>query len=140
MTSIGDYQSPDVGGFQVNRYTAPTMEDTSDALFLSSLFGLSDKINLVGVSKFVQSLRNLDGGYCNQPGAISDVASTRNAIASLPALGATVDEKQTASIASFLDTLYDAESKLFSARKGRLFFYLFISLFFCIRHFLFIVN
>jgi len=117
VTSIGEYQSVDVGGFQINRYSAPTLEDTTDALFLSSLFGLSDKINLVGVSKFIQSLRNLDGGYCNQPGSISDIISVRNAILSLSYLEAAIDEKQTTAIASFLDTLYD-DNKLFSFKKG----------------------
>lgn len=118
VTSIGEYQSVDVGGFQINKYSAPTLEDTTDALFLSSLFGLSDKINLVGVSKFVQSLRNLDGGYCNQPGSISDVVSVKNAILSLSYLESSIDEKQTTAIASFLETLYDENSKLFSYKKG----------------------
>jgi hypothetical protein len=76
-------------------------------------------VNAIGATKFIQSLRNLDGGYCDQPGAISDAASVRNAIVSLANLGAPiVDEKQTEAIGAFLDSLFDSESKLFAPRKG----------------------
>jgi hypothetical protein len=46
VTTLGDFQSVDVGGFQFNRYSAPTLEDTSDALFLSTLFGCTEKVCL----------------------------------------------------------------------------------------------
>jgi hypothetical protein len=60
----------------------------------------------------------LDGGYCDQPGAISDAVSVRNAIVSLSYLGTVIDAKQTEAIGAFLDSLFDSESKLFANRKG----------------------
>jgi hypothetical protein len=57
VSSLGDFQSTDVGGFQFNRYSAPTLEDTSDALFLSSLFGCNDKVCIDSVEFLALILR-----------------------------------------------------------------------------------
>jgi len=115
VTSISDFQSGESGGFQYNKHIPATLEDTSDALFLSSLFGLTDKINSIGVTRFIQQLLNLDGGYGNQPGSDSDLSSVRNALFCLSVLDA---EPQKESVSAFIDTLYDPDTNFFSNKAN----------------------
>lgn len=115
VSSLADYQSPG-GGFQAYRDSEATLESTSQALFLSSLFGLRDKINSGQANAFVQSLANPDHGYGNKLGQPSDVESVRNALLSFTHLGTPISN--SAGVATFIHSLYDRETKLFAPTVG----------------------
>jgi len=116
VASLEQFQAED-GGFR-SRYATTSLQLSTDALFLATFFGVNDKINTVGVAKFIQSTRNSDGGFSDRPGSVSDLASVRNALKSLSYLKSEVDKRNSDAIEMFLASLYDSESKMFSLKKG----------------------
>jgi hypothetical protein len=61
----------------------PSIEATANALFLASLYGLIDRINVSACLHFISNLENADGGFAKRPGTDSSVKSTMLAVASL---------------------------------------------------------
>jgi hypothetical protein len=106
VSSLADYQSKS-GGFRPTKESEATTEATAHALFLSSLFGLRDKINSADVPKFIESVSNPgDHGFSNQPGQPSDLESVRNALLCLNHLGNPLT-LNTAGIGAFIESLFD---------------------------------
>ena len=60
----------------------PSIEATANALFLASLYGLTDRINVSACLNFISNLENADGGFAKRPGTDSSVKSTMLAVAS----------------------------------------------------------
>jgi len=114
--SLDQFQTED-GGFR-SRYATSSLQFSADALFLASFFGVNDKINSVGVAKFIQNTRNADGGFGERPGAVSDVASVRYALKALSYIKSEVDKRNSDAIEMFLASVYDNDSKMFSMKKG----------------------
>jgi len=112
VSSLADYQSKS-GGFRPTKESEPTLEATEHALFLSSLFGLREKINSVAVPDFIESVKNQDHGYSNQPGQTSDLESVRNAVLCLNHLGEN-PITDTAGLGAFIESLYDQTSDLYA--------------------------
>lgn len=115
VSSLADYQTED-GGFRATKDAEPSLEATAQALFLSSLFGLRDKINSGEVANFIQSLNLPDHGYSNQPGQPSDLESVRHALLSFSHLGNTIPNPP--GLSAFIQSLYDRETKLFANTLG----------------------
>jgi len=105
VSSLADYQSKS-GGFRPTKESEATIEATAHALFLSSLFGLRDKINSAAVPQFIETLSNRDHGFSNQPGQPSDLESVRNALLCLNHLGNPLT-LNTAGIGAFIESLFD---------------------------------
>jgi len=104
------------GGFSQTEGGQPSIEATSHALFLSSLFGLRKKINTKEAAKYVASLENSDKGFGKSTNMATDVESTRHAVFSYHYLGSSVPN--AAEIAKSLSRLRDPETGLFFSRSG----------------------
>eukprot|EP01087_Luapelamoeba_hula_P004808 TRINITY_DN1477_c0_g1_i1.p1 TRINITY_DN1477_c0_g1~~TRINITY_DN1477_c0_g1_i1.p1 ORF type:complete len:1004 (+),score=192.45 TRINITY_DN1477_c0_g1_i1:187-3198(+) len=104
------------GGFMLRPKEKPSLEATSHALFLSSLFGLKKKINSNAVPLYLASLENGDSGYGQSTGSASDLASVRHAVLCYQRLGLPIPN--SANIAAFIKSLLDPETRLFASRAG----------------------
>jgi len=117
VSHLGRYQSAG-GGFvlSLDSGVKPSLEATSHALFLSSLFGLRKKINANEVSRYIQTLENGDYGYGKSAGLASDLESVRHAVLSYQHLGLTIPN--SGNVATYIRSLYDADTHLFANRVG----------------------
>jgi len=115
ISSLEKYQGVD-GGFRMSEGESSSTEATSYGLFLASLYGLKDKLNVDGLKRFLRSVENGDNGFANRPGLSSDLESVSHALSVYQALGGAVPN--TANTANFVKSLYNTESKLFSKRVG----------------------
>eukprot|EP01120_Amphizonella_sp_Union-15-10_P004151 TRINITY_DN1474_c0_g1_i1.p1 TRINITY_DN1474_c0_g1~~TRINITY_DN1474_c0_g1_i1.p1 ORF type:complete len:980 (-),score=217.99 TRINITY_DN1474_c0_g1_i1:23-2962(-) len=117
VSSLSDFQNSN-GGFQLTKSDPPSLEATSYALFLSSLFGSRDKINQGAVIPFIESLKRSDSGYANtQEQTTSDLISTKYALLSYHHAGEVATPKSSA-LSSFIQQLYDSKSKFFVPKAG----------------------
>jgi hypothetical protein len=115
VTHLERFQTP-AGGFSLVEGGKPSLEATSNALFLSSLFALRKKINQQEVARYLQTLENGDYGYGKTAGASSDLESVRQAVLSYQHLGMAVPN--VGNVASFIKSLYDSQTNLFAPRVG----------------------
>jgi len=104
------------GGFIATRDGESNLENTANALFLSSLFGINSRLNTDGVTSFLESLRNSDNGYGNKPSQASDLESVRKAILSYIHVQKTIPNAEE--IGNFIHSLYDRDTKLFANVAG----------------------
>ncbi|KAL6080071.1 hypothetical protein QOT17_000457 [Balamuthia mandrillaris] len=111
-----EYYQTETGGFHLNDNSAASLEATSHATFLSSLFGLKKKINPNEVARYLQTLENKEGGYGKTAGGSSDLESVRYAVLSYQHLGLPIPN--SGNVATFVRSLLDAESNLFASRVG----------------------
>lgn len=116
LSEISKFQQHDSGGFR--RFLAidipPSLDATTDALFLASLFGLRSQIRPLDATTFVEACRNPDGGFGARPGMTSDVSSVRDAVQASQYLN--IPLPTTA--AQFLYSLLDSTTGLFAERVG----------------------
>jgi len=113
---IGKYQLSN-GGFKSSENDiAASLEATSNAIFLTSLYGLQSRINTVDALRFIQSLENGDHGYGNYQGLASDVESTRYAIFSYQNLKVTIPN--SINVAEYIQSLYHKDSGQFGSRAN----------------------
>lgn len=103
------------GGFETAPGSGATLQATSQALFLSSIFGLRDRIDAAAVIKFVESMKQ-DQGFSNIAGGSSDLQSVRNALLCYGYLGVATADKNA--LEGYIRSLYDSESRLFSNKVG----------------------
>jgi len=115
VQQLARYQDLQTGAFQSNANSAPTLEATTDALFLSSLYGLNAKINAFKAEEFLQSLRTKENGYSSTAGAPATLEATFNAVVAYVHLGKEVP--QSSAVVDFVLSLVDA-SKMFSNNVG----------------------
>lgn len=117
VTNLHKYQA-NSGGFvlRLSGGVKPSLEATSHALFLSSLFGLRERINAMDVARYIQTLENGDYGYGKSVGMASDLESVRHAVFSYQHLGQTIPN--AANVAAYVKSLYDTERRLFADRVG----------------------
>lgn len=115
VSHLDRFQTP-AGGFSLVEGGKPSLEATSHALFISSLFGLRKKINQQEVARYIQTLENGDYGYGKSAGLPSDLESVRQAVLSYQHLGLAVPN--AGNVASFIKSLYDTQTNLFAARVG----------------------
>eukprot|EP00163_Fabomonas_tropica_P022196 TRINITY_DN3870_c0_g6_i2.p1 TRINITY_DN3870_c0_g6~~TRINITY_DN3870_c0_g6_i2.p1 ORF type:complete len:982 (-),score=423.79 TRINITY_DN3870_c0_g6_i2:1608-4553(-) len=115
VAHLNKFQSQD-GGFVRNGRENPSVEATERALFLTSLFGTRARINAYEASRFVEGALNSDNGYGSRAGASSTAEATYAAVLSYLYLGQSVPNPEN--IASFVESLWDANSSLFAATKG----------------------
>eukprot|EP01127_Copromyxa_protea_P000184 TRINITY_DN10177_c0_g1_i1.p1 TRINITY_DN10177_c0_g1~~TRINITY_DN10177_c0_g1_i1.p1 ORF type:complete len:932 (-),score=283.99 TRINITY_DN10177_c0_g1_i1:114-2909(-) len=110
--SIANYQAEN-GGFtsSIMEGFPGSLDDTTHSLFLTSLFGVNDKIDSEAAGRFIATLQNSDGGYGNQPGQASTLESTWNALYSYRILGTI--HPDTSNLVSFVNSLYDTNAKLY---------------------------
>eukprot|EP01089_Gocevia_fonbrunei_P012310 TRINITY_DN2875_c0_g1_i1.p1 TRINITY_DN2875_c0_g1~~TRINITY_DN2875_c0_g1_i1.p1 ORF type:complete len:993 (-),score=314.75 TRINITY_DN2875_c0_g1_i1:114-3092(-) len=107
------------GGFRLTeRDSEPSLEATADALFLSSLYGLRQKIN-PNVAQYIHQLEKSEGhnGYGKTAGLASDIESVRNALLSYKQLGQTVIPN-AGNVATYVKGLLDNKSSLFGSRAN----------------------
>eukprot|EP01125_Pyxidicula_operculata_P022751 TRINITY_DN9550_c0_g1_i1.p1 TRINITY_DN9550_c0_g1~~TRINITY_DN9550_c0_g1_i1.p1 ORF type:complete len:971 (+),score=279.65 TRINITY_DN9550_c0_g1_i1:71-2983(+) len=115
VTNLAEHQASN-GGFVTMRDSEPTLEATSQALFLASLFGLKDTLNLDGVAGFLQTVHNQDHGYGKFVGAPSDLDSVRDALLVHAHLGKPVEN--SAELVKFIHSLYHRETQMFANTAG----------------------
>jgi len=117
VSQLDRYQTAG-GGFVLSPEPGakPSLEATSHALFLSSLFGLRKKINSNEVPRYIQTLENGDYGYGKSAGLASDLESVRHAVLSYQHLALSIPN--SGNVATFIKSLYDADTHLFANRVG----------------------
>eukprot|EP01090_Pellita_catalonica_P013052 TRINITY_DN300_c0_g1_i1.p1 TRINITY_DN300_c0_g1~~TRINITY_DN300_c0_g1_i1.p1 ORF type:complete len:1000 (-),score=213.77 TRINITY_DN300_c0_g1_i1:47-3046(-) len=105
------------GGFKLSEeHQEPSLEATSHAVFLSSLFGLRQKLNPNFVLNYVNSLQNGDYGYGDSTGKASDLESVRHAILIYRMEGKAIPSG--ANVVTFLRSLWDEKTGLFANTPG----------------------
>uniref|UniRef100_A0A7S4MM02 Prenyltransferase alpha-alpha toroid domain-containing protein n=1 Tax=Vannella robusta TaxID=1487602 RepID=A0A7S4MM02_9EUKA len=115
VQQLARFQDLQTGAFQTNFNSAPTLEATTDALFLSSLYGLKSKINSFKAEEYLQSLRTKENGYSSSAGGVATLEATFNAVVSYVHLGEEVP--QSSAVVDFVLSLVDA-SNMFSNNAG----------------------
>eukprot|EP00005_Dracoamoeba_jomungandri_P001968 CAMPEP_0174261362 /NCGR_PEP_ID=MMETSP0439-20130205/11380_1 /TAXON_ID=0 /ORGANISM="Stereomyxa ramosa, Strain Chinc5" /LENGTH=986 /DNA_ID=CAMNT_0015345823 /DNA_START=77 /DNA_END=3037 /DNA_ORIENTATION=+ len=116
VTHLNSFQTSN-GGFKATlNDDSPTLEATSHALLLSSLFGLRNKINPNNAASYIQTLENGDYGYGKSAGLASDLESVRHAVVSYQHLGMGVPN--SGNVATFIKSLYVSDTHLFANRVG----------------------
>jgi len=81
------FQDTQSGAFLSNVNAAPSLEATQDALFLSALYGLGNKINTFQTEQYLQSLRTRDNGYASFAEGSATLEATYNAVISYGYIG-----------------------------------------------------
>lgn len=84
-------------------------------MFLSSLFGLRQRINPTVVN-YIRSLQRSDYGYGQSALLGSDLESVRHAVLSYQHMGVSIPN--SANVGNFIKSLYNERTKLFSNRLG----------------------
>jgi prenyltransferase beta subunit len=116
VSHLEEFQTPS-GGFTLTlEDPKPSLEATSHALFLASLFGLKQKINTAEAAKYIASLENLDKGFGKSTGAATELEAIRHAVLSYQYLGNTIPN--SAQIVNCIKNLVDPQTGLFSNRGG----------------------
>lgn len=115
VSNLQAFQTPD-GGFIVSRDDASSIDTTRQALFLATLFGSRNKLDVETLSTFVEGLHNSDGGYGNYAGAQSDIESVRDAVLVYKYIEK--DVSSPSEIENFVHGLYDSSNKLFANAQG----------------------
>jgi len=117
VSSFSEFQDSE-GGFRTTRRVhGSSLEATSSALFLSSLYGLRHKVNPQEVTRYLQTLENADGGYAFKAGEPSHLEATRQVILSYQYLG--IPFPNSLSVATFIRELLRSESGLFAASSSQ---------------------
>eukprot|EP01099_Mayorella_cantabrigiensis_P008624 TRINITY_DN811_c0_g1_i5.p1 TRINITY_DN811_c0_g1~~TRINITY_DN811_c0_g1_i5.p1 ORF type:complete len:991 (-),score=287.09 TRINITY_DN811_c0_g1_i5:236-3151(-) len=117
VSSFSEFQDSE-GGFRTTRRVhGSSLEATSNALFLSSLYGLRHKVNPQEVTRYLQTLENADGGYAFKAGEPSHLEATRQVILSYQYLG--IPFPNSLSVATFIRELLRPESGLFAASSSQ---------------------
>jgi len=113
VTKLTNFQTPS-GGFRGTN-GKPSIEATSNALLLASLYNLQSKVNTTEAANFITSAENSDGGYGPAPGSASDIESVKYALQGLQHVG----RKPTnpASVLNYIKSLLD-KNNLFAVRSG----------------------
>jgi len=109
------FQDTQSGAFLSNVNSAPSLEATQDALFLSALYGLGNKINGFQTEQYLQSLRTADNGYASFPEGSATLEATYNAVVSYAHLGQEVPSSNA--VVKFVLGLV-SEDNLFSNTAG----------------------
>ena len=74
------------GGFSDTENAEATTIATSEAISLSSLLYLGQRINVYGAQKFIDEMRRQDGGFANGEGQRSSIEATHAAVSALSAI------------------------------------------------------
>eukprot|EP01121_Diplochlamys_sp_Union-15-3_P008482 TRINITY_DN224_c0_g1_i2.p1 TRINITY_DN224_c0_g1~~TRINITY_DN224_c0_g1_i2.p1 ORF type:complete len:972 (-),score=235.77 TRINITY_DN224_c0_g1_i2:60-2975(-) len=118
ITSLHEHQT-ETGGFRLLKEDSPSLEATSYALFLASLFGQREKIDRNAVTQYLQTLQRKDGGFSSSSDqSYSDLASIRYALLSHKHLDGSVPESSKDALIALIRTLYSDDKKLFSSKAG----------------------
>jgi len=114
--SLNTFQANN-GGFRSAHSDPPTLEATSNALFIASLLAEQHTINVDDAVSFLGTLENSDHGFGQQPGAATDLESVRQYVLSYHYLKKAVPNG--AKLQAYLKTLIDSSSKLFASKPGQ---------------------
>jgi prenyltransferase beta subunit len=113
---IHELQSPS-GGFHDVGVEEADLKTTSDALFLTALYGLRAQVNADDAATFIQNHESAtDKGYAAAAGTPSDIESTRAALMSYLHLGK--DIPNAAEVGDFVRSLFNVNTGLFASRAG----------------------
>jgi len=104
------------GGFRSSSASGPSLQATADALFLSSLYGLRNRINTAAIPQFIAGQLNGDNGYGQFKGSPSDLESTFHAVLSYVYLGQPIPNSVQTAI--FVRSLVDTRNNLFANHAG----------------------
>lgn len=107
------------GGFKLRESdTSESLEATADAIFLASLFGLKEEINVENVAKYLNSLRNPDFGFGKNPGNASNLEATSQVISCSKHIKGTISLDN---VAAFVKSKLQGHSGLFGSLKSTVF-------------------
>ena len=113
VSSFSEFQDSEGGFRTTKRVHGSSLEATSSALFLASLYGLRHKVNPPELTRYLQIFENADGGYAFKAGEPSHLEATRQVILSYQYLG--IPFPNSLSVATFIRDLFRPESGLYAA-------------------------
>jgi len=115
VTQLARFQNPQTGGFGNTSPVETSLQATSDALFLSQLYGLSTKLNTLYIHEFLEGHRTQSNGFASASGKPADIESTLYSVLSYKYLETPVPNVE--SVVKFILSLVD-DSGLFKDRVG----------------------